>query len=504
MKRNNLTTAVVAGIAGVAGIASVSNAVNLNSDGVGQVLVYPYYTVNNGLNTLISVVNTSDRTKAVKVRFLEGKNSRECLDFNLYLSPYDVWTAGLVAATATSLYSPGFEGEDTVKIVTSDQSCTDPSALSGYEFLPWAFVGTAADPVYNPGGWGLERCTEGHFEMIEMGNIADATTEWGIIHDDGTPNDCGVLTDNWSGAGSLDWANDENDGLEAPTGGLFGSASIIDVTGGTDVAYNADAIEGVFLAPAHTDPGNLQPGLGDGDDNNSYIFANAAVVSDFWMSNPVQAVSAVYMHDQIFGEYVLSDGIGANTEWVVTFPTKNYYVDPARTPFAFVPYEPFEESIGEYGACEVYTIALYDREERTPDPRLVIRPPSPRPPTVTNDDAVFCWETNVLEFEDSDRASGDSVILGSRNTTHYATQSVPAQPATPQTPAVEAEYFTTGWVALSFAQSTDDNLNGRTYGGLPVTGFAIQRYVNQNASEGVLANYAGLFAHRYSRDIVSN
>lgn len=73
MKRNNLTTAVVAGIAGVAGIASVSNAVNLNSDGVGQVLVYPYYTVNNGLNTLISVVNTSDRTKAVKVRFLEGK-----------------------------------------------------------------------------------------------------------------------------------------------------------------------------------------------------------------------------------------------------------------------------------------------------------------------------------------------------------------------------------------------------------------------------------------------
>ena len=104
MKKNNLTTAVVAGLAGVAGISSIASAVNLNSDGLGQVLVYPYYTVNNDLNTLISVVNTTNEVKAVKVRFLEGKNSRECLDFNLYLSPYDVWTAALVAQTATSAY----------------------------------------------------------------------------------------------------------------------------------------------------------------------------------------------------------------------------------------------------------------------------------------------------------------------------------------------------------------------------------------------------------------
>ena len=121
MKRNNLTTAVVAGIAGVAGIASVSNAVNLNSDGVGQVLVYPYYTVNNGINTLISVVNTTDQVKAVKVRFLEGKNSRECLDFNLYLSPYDVWTAGLVATTSSEGRVGSFyAGQESVKLVTND------------------------------------------------------------------------------------------------------------------------------------------------------------------------------------------------------------------------------------------------------------------------------------------------------------------------------------------------------------------------------------------------
>ena len=101
MKRNSLTTAVVAGIAGTVGIANLASAVNLNPDGLGQVLIYPYYTVNERgndgatLQTLFSVVNTTDQGKAVKVRFVEGYNRREVRDFHLYLSPYDVWTANL-------------------------------------------------------------------------------------------------------------------------------------------------------------------------------------------------------------------------------------------------------------------------------------------------------------------------------------------------------------------------------------------------------------------------
>ena len=92
MKKNSLTTAVVAGIAGVAGFAGLANAVELNPDGLGQVLIYPYYTVNKSQDSLFSVVNTTGVGKAVKVRFLEGYNSREVLDFNLFLSPNDVWT----------------------------------------------------------------------------------------------------------------------------------------------------------------------------------------------------------------------------------------------------------------------------------------------------------------------------------------------------------------------------------------------------------------------------
>ena len=58
-KRKALFTAVLAGL----GAAGTAEAVYLNPNGTGQVLVYPYYTVQsaNGAswNTYLSVVNTT-------------------------------------------------------------------------------------------------------------------------------------------------------------------------------------------------------------------------------------------------------------------------------------------------------------------------------------------------------------------------------------------------------------------------------------------------------------
>src|SRR6188768_4183273 len=93
-------------------LANPGYAISLNPDGLGQVLIYPYYTVNKGQDTLLSVVNTTDIGKAVKVRFLEGYNSREVLDFNLYLSPQDVWTARVLPTA------------DGAGMFTADKSCT--------------------------------------------------------------------------------------------------------------------------------------------------------------------------------------------------------------------------------------------------------------------------------------------------------------------------------------------------------------------------------------------
>src|SRR5512137_145025 len=93
---------------GALGVTGAAQAVNINPDGLGQVLLYPYYTVrtastavsSGAYNSLLSVVNSTASVKAVKVRFLEGKNSREVLDFNLYLSAKDVWVAAVIPTAA--------------------------------------------------------------------------------------------------------------------------------------------------------------------------------------------------------------------------------------------------------------------------------------------------------------------------------------------------------------------------------------------------------------------
>lgn len=60
-------------------LSTAVHAVHLDPGGRGQVLVYPYYTVNSGQQTLLSVTNTASVAQAVRVRFREGYNGRDVL-----------------------------------------------------------------------------------------------------------------------------------------------------------------------------------------------------------------------------------------------------------------------------------------------------------------------------------------------------------------------------------------------------------------------------------------
>ena len=47
-------------LAGSLGFAAAANAVNVNSDGLGEVLLYSYYTVEDGKDTYVNITNTTD------------------------------------------------------------------------------------------------------------------------------------------------------------------------------------------------------------------------------------------------------------------------------------------------------------------------------------------------------------------------------------------------------------------------------------------------------------
>jgi hypothetical protein len=522
MKRNSLTTAVVAGIAGTVGIANLASAVNLNPDGLGQVLIYPYYTVNsNGsgenLQTLFSVVNTTNQGKAVKVRFVEGYNSREVRDFHVYLSPYDVWTANLFK----------LPDQDQANLLTNDNSCTVPrikGASAGgaigqlddgrsYVKITNARYSGAFD---DGGPTGLARTREGHFEIIEMGVVDNVDGAVGsaqnsiaaITHVAGVPANCNKVIGAWVGVPAGYWVQDPTVDILPPTGGLFGSALLLDLANGVSAGYSADAIDGFLVngnginENLHQRPGDLAPSLssvgGSSGTATAYVFDNGRLIQatyDGIGNRPVDAVSALFMQNNLFNEYVLGGAASATTDWVITFPTKKYYVDPLIVGTSAV--QPFVNVFDGVSDVEV-GLFPFDREEGNPSSCTGSDADNPNCGVCfspcdedTFNPPVLSYEAQIISFQSAADFSADptSPVLGSQLASNVD---------------VRADNLNEGWMRISLNPTSElhelsASSEGEVFSGLPATGFAISNFVNGNAAPGKLANYAGLWHHKGSR-----
>ena len=106
-------------------------------------------------------------------------------------------------------------------------------------------------------------------------------------------------------------------------------------------------------------------------------------------------VSASLMHDTIMNEYILDAATVSGTDWIVTFPTKRYYVAPGATgPGA----PPFQHNFNGT-SCDTVALTWWDREENSPS-----APPggfSPPPPG--NPKNSLCYEANVVTFTNTQR-----------------------------------------------------------------------------------------------------
>ena len=82
---------------------------------------------------------------------------------------------------------------------------SDGDGVGEQEFLPFAYTGTNTDG----GPTDIARASEGHFEMIEMGNVnnetetakrlGSASAATHVVTEDGPrPRDCAQLVDNWT------------------------------------------------------------------------------------------------------------------------------------------------------------------------------------------------------------------------------------------------------------------------------------------------------------------
>lgn len=160
--------------AAVASVATGVIAQEVSKNEAGDLAIIPYYTVLDGKNTGMHIINTTDQTQVVKVRLRRGADSKDALDFNLVMSPWDEWTANIGA-------NPDGDG---VIVNTNDTTCTVPAFPEGGAVMPSTFA---------------EGAEEGYVEIIGM---AQATSEQTIAiaadhGDTGVPLSCAVVRDNF-------------------------------------------------------------------------------------------------------------------------------------------------------------------------------------------------------------------------------------------------------------------------------------------------------------------
>ena len=542
MKKNVLALSIAAMIGGLgfAGAASAvvlngtatptattlgatnANAFVLSNGGVGHNLIVPYFTAQDGNMTVLHLTNTDVKNgKAVKVRFRGAANSDDILDFQVLLSPGDVWTGAVTA---------GADG--VAQLTTADGTCTVPKLTKGVaqSFDTRRLQGSlsAADKAAGT--------REGYVEIFNMADIPDldvygapagkSALFTAIKHVGGVAPCTASAID----TAVLNTAHTEATaaaaGFATPTTGLMGDWYIINVAKTTTFSGGATALTAVS-APGVAGRGNFvlfpqlsasvgapdaftaDPALRTVAANASTTKTVAGVVGALPAGYTLPVVEAAYYDlpdlstpylapantpitaagaatqaelltkqlsvKSITNQYANDASITAKTDWVFSMPTRRYSV--AMDYRADAPVRVFTPGILN-GKAFFYTgntavdagkicvnsngQSFFDREETTKSSGAVFSPGSV-------DKTRFCGETSVLSFADA----GTSV-LG----------------ATVARQDTGSSAYVNGWSVIS-------TTNGGA--GLPILGSSFIKLTNPQASAGMSGTYGITWPHRFTK-----
>lgn len=411
-----------------AGYAGAINAQTVAAEtGLGDMAIVPYYTVNTGYSTGVNVINTSAVTQAVKIRFRRAVDSMDALDFNVVLSPQDMYTGFITG-----------EGTD-IKFVSNDNSCTAPAMPAGGFVMP---------SIYNSTG----QAATGYIEIISMGTPDSETAAVALAakHDStGVPADCAGVRDNFFRGGVSMTTRGVVDStlsvqnVTTPTGvvamdnnwivspdSLKVSYFIKSDETGVEFGNNAVHIAGFMDGPAIT---NQQTGVFSGDlmgfdhpdlNGGSPIGGGASV-------GLFQGLRDILGAQSLINDWSANstESFGVDTDWVVTLPGQYVMLNLPMYlgSLATAHLDPLEQipcNVGDPAdavaplpdtTCDfrdipmTATFTVYDREEQSiivEEGDLVI---SPQPPGEITID-VLDKEVNVIQWGDNPVLNAEEFI----------------------------------------------------------------------------------------------
>lgn len=452
-----------------------ASAVYVNNNGLGDALIIPYYTVNNGLNTLVSITNTTDTSKAIKINIREGLNGYSVSSYNVYLSSFDTWTFVLVPAVSTA---DGFQDQNSATLISTDNSCAPFLQKAGQEFSPTALI---------DGPQNMSRVREGFIEIFEMGELQGNYAFWVDQGNNGVPNSCSSIETAWQVNGDWNEASggDVSEGVNPGTGGLMAEADVIDVAEGINYSIPVTALDGFFAADAlfHVAPNESSLSL-DAAAPMATVWADDKTYQLAFESG-IDAVSAVLMADELMGTYALDSIVAGTSETVFTQPTRRFYyryelftTDP---PFPSYNSRPSVDkcSFENYRGTEIEQ-DIFDREaQREVDDICTVGICPPLPPK----DAI-CGSVFVQSIIRPGVAPTQPRITQSNN---YGLLNSPAMPHATENGFIRTRFLDTRpLVGIDINMSQSVQLLG-----LPIIGITLQKFTNAGAAEGLLAQYGG-------------
>lgn len=517
MKKNLLAASLALALGSLSGAASA--ALEVNTNGIGQINVLPYYSVQDSYNTLMTITNTDTvNGKVVKVRFRAAEWSDDALDFQIFLSPADVWTGafGMV------------DGQLVLK--TSDNSCSLPASLDGQQFT-----------TIRVEGGDVNRLKEGYVEIINVADIPQrlngSTTTSDTInplytatkHVNGVAP-CGTVVtgllenstrDRLSTVASNISAEDallpgsQGSWLVEPTGGLTSSATVIAVQDS-----KAFTVPGVAI---YSDDGSDFSEVQYFRQSNATIFTGGVVADDtaladltsdrlFYttagagyptyqfdlpdLSTPFDggtaddwrdAIAVKLQKGSVATDYVIASSIQASTDVVLSQPVRRYFYEyddvvaaPGFNPVAGVDYNRTIRSVNYLvtgqaatpyqdltvsNRVQVGAPTFWDREEQTfvSEDDIVVSPQEP------GESAKYFLEgeVSVVSIKKRGAADAPTEAIGARLTDVDWSFS---------------QNYTAGWAALSTTAVTGAAVSIPSASkALPVVGFTAINIFNSGA-----------------------
>ena len=545
----------------VVGVAAVDATVlEVNSNNVGHMLVVPYYTAQNGNMSVIHLSNT-DRAngKAVKIRFRGAANSDDVKDFQIFLSPGDIWTGAVLE---------GADGAAT--LISADKTCTVPAIPAGGTPFATARLNNAAN---------VNGTREGYVEIFNMADIPsvrlyDSTVGAGGVEAGaaGTANSvlysaikhvggnapCGTagsaartLLDEIAMTSYTADTHAASVGFGAATTGLSADWYILNLAQTTAFSGAATAVEarvaaagaagaanfvhfpqtdagsGAFFTGAKTaDTYTADPLLRTNVHNQAKVAVVGPLVTPLFidlpdMSTPylpgdaptgaatdanlpkVQAVAltAALSRTSVSNQYALDAGISAATDWVFSMPTRRYSVaaNYLASPATAAGYRVYSDLsvIATEPALPALTGAVDEWFH----------------PANTQVDARgnICVNANSMRFFDreetttgnapifSPAVAGQLSFCGETSVLSFSTNKVLGS-SSDLTAITMATPYVNGWTLVTTTNAFAGVDNTATFtGGLPILGDAFIKMTNDSAAQGFASTFGLTWGHRYGR-----